>query len=221
MKHSCGFIDECNKGSIFKELAHHLPHSILAVAASLTVVSFMGSFFGVASLHKAFHMLFHNFHFMHIVFAISSSFLMFTRYSNRIVTGLALSVITSSFFCVLSDVLLPYFGGQLLGANMKTHLCFFCDFTNISIFVVIGAVNGLAQWYSNKHSVESSSTLMHGFHITVSSLASTFYLVAHGFALSGTNLGVAFILLMVAVVLPCTLSDICVPIMVAKFGNKK
>ena len=53
----------------------------------------------------------------------------------------------------------------------------------------------------------------------VSSLASTFYLVAHGFAHWHTQIGLVFLSLIVAVVIPCTLSDLVVPMTFARAGR--
>ena len=225
MSHKCGDVKCCGSNSFVKELVCHLPYSILSVALSLVVVSIMNfiaaSGVRADSLKPAYHMLFHNFHFLHIVFAVTGSMVMFSKYSKNIFAAIIVSVITSSFFCVLSDILFPYIGGRLLGANMSRHICFFCDYYNISIFLVIGIVNGLAQVYRGLKVGDTNTYLVHGLHIVISSLASTFYLVAHGFVIDSLSLGYVFILLLIAVVIPCTMSDVLVPMFVAISGRKK
>ena len=61
----------------------------------------------------------------------------------------------------------------------------------------------------------------HVAHIFVSSLASTFYLVAHGFSNWYDNIGFVFLSMIVAVVIPCTLSDVVVPMTFAKAESMK
>ncbi|MBT3456264.1 hypothetical protein HN446_04320 [bacterium] len=214
------YMEEHCEHSIVEELICHMPYSILSVAFALIVVSLLyfvsGSNESSLSLHSTYYMLFHNFHFLHIIFAITSSIAMFSKYSNNIIWGTVVSVVSASFFCIASDVFFPYIGGTLLGASMKTHVCFLSDFTNISIFIIIGVVNGVAQSWFKKPNV----IIMHGLHIIISSFASTFYLVANGFNLNSSHLGLVFLMLLIAVVLPCTLSDILVPMFVAGVGKK-
>ena len=224
VKHKHYMDDHCGH-SMFQELICHLPNSILSVVFSLVVVSLISMFYGASSdmknAHNAYYMLFHNFHFLHIIFAITTSIIMFGKHSKNIVSGVLISVLSSSFFCILSDVFLPYIGGSLLGVKMRCHVCFISDFTNISIFILIGIINGLAQFYSRSHLKNMNINIMHNLHVLVSALASTFYLVAHGFVLKDASLGLVFLMLMVAVVLPCTLSDVFVPIVCAGFYKKK
>ena len=209
--------------TIREEFIHHLPYSILSVAFSLSLVTILYGLGGLYGLQtavpfKVYYLLFHNFHFLHIIFAVTGSLVMFFRYSRKWWFGIIVSVISSSFFCILSDIALPYVGGRLLGASMKGHICFFDDATNISIFLIIGIVNGLAKQYCScdQKGGRDDIVFIHVLHVVVSSLASTFYLVAHGFELENSQLGYVFLLLMVAVMLPCTLSDICVPMLFAK-----
>ena len=223
--HKCGGIKGCGSNSFIQELVCHLPYSVLSVAFSLAVVSIMNfisaSGMDQSHLKSAYYMLFHNFHFLHIVFAVTGSMVMFSKYSKNLFAAIVVSIVSSSIFCVLSDVIFPYVGGRLLGANMTRHICFFCDPLNILIFLFIGVINGIAQIYRSRYINGTNTVVIHCLHIVVSALASTFYLVSHGFVIDGLSLGYVFLLLLVAVVLPCTLSDIVVPIFFAISGKKK
>ncbi len=56
----------------------------------------------------------------------------------------------------------------------------------------------------------------HFGHILISSLASLFYLISEGLSNWYPQMGLLFLFLIVAVVVPCTLADVIVPIFFAK-----
>ena len=216
------------------ELFHHLPFGTLAVALSLmilTIIHVSGIGYAVPSFaahagcccqeNNGMNVLFHSFHFIHILFAVSGAMMTFYRYSNRIILGMIIGVISSSVFCTLSDVLLPYLAGALLGMDMELHICFFSELSNILPFLLIGALNGLIMYHVRDFKTESNSLNLHFFHTMISALASSFYAVGHGFSDFYSYLGLFFLLILGAVVLPCTIADVVVPIFCARMVNKK
>ncbi len=228
-------------GKVFmRELAHHLPYATLSVAVGLMLLSIIDVFFqsGIveSTLHAHSHavscsdlcshpsgmdILFHSFHFIHILFAVSGAMMTFYRYSRNIIAGLVVGVISASVFCTLSDILLPYLAGTVLGVSMELHICFFSELSNILPFLIVGAINGLVMssiptFYSEQHSLR-----LHMFHTFISAMACAFYAIGHGFSDFYAYFGIFFILILSAVVLPCTLSDIIVPIVCARFIGKK
>ena len=214
-----------SKNLIMDEIICHFPYAVFSVAFSLIVLNFM-DFVAIgkdaASLKPIWFGLFHSFHFMHITFAAVGSLITFLKFSHHksIAKGLVLSGITSTIFCMLSDIVFPYFGGKLLGVNMKFHICFVREFSNIFPFLLVGLLTGLAL---SKHDHGSKGTFgvwSHFTHIFVSSLASSFYMVSNGFTDWVSQIGYVFIVLIIAVVIPCTLSDIAAPMFLAKLGKK-
>lgn len=206
------------------ELVHHLPYAIFSVAFALSIVSlfsFIARGFGdPVVMHKGFKMLFHCFHFMHLVFAATGTIVMFRRFSRNVVSALIVGTLSPIIFCTLSDSILPYLGGRALGVDMSFHLCFFTEIVNVIPFLVVGIING---WIlSGHHSSKQGfySVFSHSGHILVSSLAATFYLVAHGFTDWHKQIGAVFIFILIAVVIPCTLSDVVVPMSFARARNK-
>ena len=208
------------------ELAHHLPYAIFSVAIGLIILSIL-DVFGLRgehgpvcgdhmhSMHGA-HLLFHSFHFLHIIFAVTGSLIMFSRFSKNIVRGSIVAVISSIIFCTLSDVILPYIAGIMLGVHMHFHLCFSSELHNIIPFLCVGLINGIVM---SKHSSSLKpfySVGSHFGHILISSLASLFYLVSEGFDNWYPQMGILFIFLVIAVVVPCTLADVVVPMFFAK-----
>lgn len=211
--------------TVWQEIACHLPYAVVAVAFSLTVVSFV-SIFGLWSnvdpklAKKGAKMLFHSFHFMHLVFAGAGTLVTFFRFSNNIFKALLVGLLSPTFFCVLSDAVIPYFAGRMLGFDMHFHICIFHEIKNIAPFLFTGLLTGFLSKWSHHNEKITYALTSHTSHILVSSLASTFYLVAHGFYEWHLQIGLVFLFLIIAVVVPCTLSDVIVPMTIARLGKK-
>jgi hypothetical protein len=204
------------------ELVCHLPYAVFSVAFCLVILSFV-TFFNTLHSSESFvigsNMLFHALHFMHIVFAATGSVIMFFRYSKQLLKGLVVATISTAFFCTLSDSILPYIGGRLLGVNMHWHLCFLTELPNVLPFLCVGLLNGfILSRHQNGHQ-QHYSLSTHSAHIFISSLASSFFLIAHGFVNWYQFIGPIFIFLIIAVVVPCTLSDVVVPMSFARAGK--
>lgn len=208
---------------IMDEIICHFPYAVFSVAFSLIVLNFM-DFVAVgkdsSNLEPIWFGLFHSFHFMHITFAAVGTLLSFSKLSKNLFRGLVLSAVTATGFCMLSDIVFPYLGGRLLGVPMTFHICFFHEFANIIPFLIVGLLTGMAL---SKHDHGSKGTFglwSHFAHIFVSSLASSFYMVSNGFNDWSNQIGYVFLVLIVAVVIPCTLSDVAAPMFLAKIGRR-
>jgi len=200
------------------EFLCHVPYGILAVAASLFIVSIMIFNAGESALFaKNASTLFHTLHFIHILFASSSVVLAFRKYSSNVWGSIFLGSVVPAIFCTLSDVFLPYWGSQFFELNVTLHLCFKHHLSSILPFLVVGIINGLL--LSHKKTCDdlmSSAMVSHFSHSFISALASFLYLIAHGFADLRHGMGIIFIVLLVSVVIPCIISDVIVPILSAK-----
>ena len=223
MMHYC---NEHSDHSILQELLCHLPYSMLAVTVSLVIISFMYCFSMLTAdkkvAHDSFNLLFHNFHYLHLAFATSGSIAMFFRYSKNIALGIIVAVFGSGLLCVLSDVFFPYISGVMLGFPMKLHVCLYKDSLNAIVFLGLGVISGIAHLYHKKRSCKNENVIfIHSMHVFVSALASCFYLVGHGFEVSKDSFGFIYIMMVLAVVVPCTLSDVFLPMLVARLSGKK
>jgi hypothetical protein len=210
--------------SLSGELACHLPYAVFATAACLIILSFLG-FIGagkdIDKLNCFYDQLFHNFHFLHIVFASIGTLITFFRFSKNVFKGMIVGFISASFFCILSDIVLPYIGGTLLGVQMHLHVCFYYELQNVLPFLFIGLFTGLIMRNHQPAAKGHFSLWSHSAHIFISALASSFYLVSHGFYDWMSQIGFVFLVLIIAVVLPCTLSDIIVPMIFARTDKEK
>jgi hypothetical protein len=214
-----------HKHTLYDELACHLPYAVFSVALSLiflSVLEFIGIGKDPKQLKCLWDQLFHNFHFVHIVFAAIGTLITFFRYSKDLVRGVIVGFFSATFFCILSDIVLPYIGGQLLGIHMHLHVCFLYELKNVLPFLFVGLFTGVVM---RSHALEVRgyfSIWSHFAHIFVSALASSFYLVSHGFDNWALKIGYVFLVLLLSVVIPCTLSDIVIPMTLArtKLGKK-
>ena len=218
---------------IKEELFFHLPYAVFAVAFSLIILSLF-DFLSVGKTVKDLFIvrwrMFHNLHFMHIAFACIGALTSFFRHSKSLWQGMLVGIISPSVFCILSDIIFPWLGARFLGVNMPLHICFINELDNILPFLIIGFVTGLVLYKQNSYKknhkhlesqVDDFSLWSHSVHIFISSLASSFYFVANGFYDWADSIGAVFVVLIIAVLIPCTLSDVVVPAYFARFGNKK
>ncbi|KKP95704.1 MAG: hypothetical protein US13_C0002G0015 [candidate division TM6 bacterium GW2011_GWE2_36_25] len=216
--HCCG----SKTHALYDEFICHFPYAVLSVAIGLLLLSFFTPSATDVLVMKQFHRLFHSFHFMHIMFASAGAIQTFFRYSNNYVKGILVGTLSPAFFCMLSDILMPYVGGEMLGVKMRLHICFVSEFTNIGLFLLIGVITGFILRFhvERQHSGSLFTRWLHFGHILLSSMASMFYMVSYGFISWYHQMGMVFVMLILAVVIPCTFSDVVVPFVVAKDGRK-
>jgi hypothetical protein len=205
-----------HSSSLVNEVVYHLPYAILSVSIGLILLSVMTYFSNGKPSHEGAHQLFHSFHFMHLIFAVTGSMLTFARFSTSLIKGAVISLISSVIFCTLSDVVLPFLAGRILGVPVCLHLCFVQELPNVLAFLTIGLVNGLIMSHQAHASKLYYSGTSHFSHILVSSLASLWYLGSQGFVEWEGKMGLLYILLIFAVVVPCTMADVIVPIFFAR-----
>jgi len=207
------------------ELACHLPYAIFSVAISFALLAFW-LFSPVSSadpiaLHRGVHTLFHVFHFMHVVFSATGVVITYLRFGKGIGKALAVGAITAPIVCTLSDCILPFLGGRLFGVAVSFHFCWYSEWMNVAPFLLVGLLNGVVMSYHGASRQGSYSLFSHFAHILVSSFASLCYLVSQGFVTWYEHIGVLLLLMLVAVVLPCTVSDLVIPMFFAKANTKK
>lgn len=205
------------------EFLCHMPYGILAVAASMILVSLMLFCTPPTPLFaKNANTLFHTLHFIHILFAASSVVLAFRKYSESRLGAIILGALVPAIFCTLSDVFLPYWGSLVFGLNVTLHLCFKSHLTSILPFLITGIVNGLLLSHSKKcDDLMSHAIVSHFSHSFISALASFLYLLSHGFADLKHGMGIIFVVLLVSVIIPCIISDVIVPTVCARAFTTK
>lgn len=210
---------------VIDELVCHFPYAVFSVAIGLIVLTMLNFFASCGSGHidlqAAWFEMFHSFHFVHMVFAAAGAMMTFAKFNNNWLRGLIVSFFSAAIFCILSDIIMPYIGASLLGIHLNLHICFISELHNIVPFLLVGLLTG---WLISAHHKDANYSMglwSHFTHIFISSLASAFYMVSSGFTDWVDQIGLVFILLIFAVVIPCTLSDVVIPILFAKPRYRK
>ena len=213
-----------NRGSwvalIKEETLCHLPYALVSVVIGIIGVGILTHVIPSRDIPVVGHQLFHVFHYLHLLFAGAGVILSFRSYSSRVIPSLVIGFCVPSFFCTLSDAIIPYFGGKVLKVSMHFHWCFRDHFLTVIPFLASGIALG---WAVNHHAKKNKMYFLlfsHISHILISSMASTLYLVTFGFLNIWSQVHMVFLFLLVAVLVPCTLSDVVVPILFAKGACK-
>lgn len=196
---------------IAKELLHHLPYSAVGVAAALGILlGFEKMGWGGKALLQ-----FHSMHGLHIFLGSLVASALYWEYEKKIFKVLLVGFVIPIFTCTLSDIVVPYFGGVLFGKAATLHVDAIEE-----PFVVYGA--GLAGFILGilfLRWVKKGTEFAHLAHVLISSLASLLYLVSFTPILWRYSTFLAFIITLIAVWLPCCLSDIVFPLLFTKGGK--
>lgn len=186
---------------ILRELRHHAPFTALGALTGVLLLVLT-----VHSLSRLEHEdLFHVLHPLHLLLSALVTTSIYRKYGRGRGEALAVGFFGSVGICTLSDILLPYLGGLALGVPMHFHLCLLQHPWLVLPAVLAGMGLGMGR---------PRTEVPHSGHVLVSTYASTFYLTAFGSPSSWLPLLPAlFLLLFLAVWLPCCTSDFIFPLL--------
>ena len=204
---------------IASELKEHAPFTLLGAAIGIVVMVIIDATNASSSVSEAF---FYSLHPLHIVFSALVTTAMFRlNKKSPLWVAVAIGYSGSVGIATLSDIIIPYLGGGVLGIPMDFHLPFLeadkMPFIGIPKWIVVNgsAVIGIAIacW-------RPFTKLPHMGHVLLSTWASLFSFTAFGTADWTSVLLPVFFLLFIAVWLPCCVSDIVYPLLwVGKEGK--
>ncbi len=215
--------------SFVKDFLYHIRLSFLAVMASIAIIFLWPTTMIENSVHWHIfggvvdsNIFFHLFHFPHITFACATSMLAIYRGTHNLLLAIVASCIFPVMFCTLSDVILPYAGGEVLGVDMLLHICITCSPVALLSFLSVGLLSGyLLIKYSQTSRIYHLTLVAHFFHELFSGIASLAYIAGFGLADWNNHLLSVLILILFAVILPCMLSDFFMPLLIQKLLGKK
>ncbi|HCW51658.1 MAG TPA: hypothetical protein DGR79_06290 [Clostridiales bacterium] len=205
----------CSGGSqisLVRELRSHIPYSVFSVTLALVLTGMLTSVFLLLDplqTPAAAGRLFHCFHPPHILLSATATTAMFWRHERNLWKSVIIGFVGSVAVCGVSDVLIPYLGGLLLGVDMHLHFCFLEHPLLVVPFVALGIFTGLVA----AEEIPRVTFFSHSGHVLTSSMASILYLVSFGLTDWVSSLGAVFPLVVVAVVVPCCTSDIVFPML--------
>ena len=202
------------------ELRDHVPFSVSAVAIGLVfagLVCFLAPESHVTAHdgqgHTGISPLFHLFHPVHMFFSAAATTAMFWRYDRRALKATVVGLIGAIGVCGVSDIGVPYLAQLVMGWEAELHVCVVEDPGLVFPFAIVGVLVGL----SAAAGVSRSTLFSHSLHVLASTLASIFYLITPFGALDWIDeLGRIFIFVVVAVMIPCCISDIVFPLLMTK-----
>jgi len=197
---------------IASELRHHTPFTALGAVSGIIIMVII-VFTNVPS--QASQAAFHTLHPLHVVLSALTTTAMYRKYSNgKIWVAVLIGYCGSIGIATLSDAIIPYLGGALLGIEIGLHLPFIgtekMPFIGIETWKLVNsaALVGIITGY-----LRPATKVPHSGHVFLSTWASLFYFTAFGIAHWIPLLPFVFLFLFLAVWLPCCVSDIVFPLL--------
>ena len=202
---------------IASELKHHVPFTALGAVSGIIIMVIIVLANIPFQLSEA---AFHTLHPLHVILSALATTAMYRKYGSRkIWAAILIGYVGSIGIATLSDAIIPYLGGSLLGVEIEFHLPFIetekMPFIGIETWKLVNsaALAGIIIGY-----LRPTTKFPHLGHVFLSTWASLFYFTAFGIAPWIPLLPFIFLFLFLAVWLPCCISDIVFPLL---FVSKK
>jgi len=183
---------------ILHELKHHLPFTAFATISAIILVIFLQYLF-----QKQISMsLFEIFHPLHIVASSIVTAGIFYKYKPKLISALLIGVTGSIIIGSLSDIILPWLGGSLLGLGTSFQLLLIEKPVLILSLALIGSSIGIST---------KITKMPHFIHVFLSVFASLFYLLAFSQIFTTLYFIISFFIVFIAVIIPCCMGDLLFP----------
>jgi hypothetical protein len=192
---------------ITKELLSHVPFTAFGAITGIVIL--------LLTIHlsqNTSERIFYTLHPIHVVLSALVTTGMYRLHRGKGVAVFLIGYTGSVGIATISDILFPYFGGILLGAEMEFHLGFIENWWLVNPLAILGI--SIAYW-------KPTTRFPHAGHVLLSTWASLFYLTAFGFGAANyfPLLPFVFFILFLSVWFPCCLSDIIFPLLFVRAGN--
>jgi len=186
-----------------RELAGHLPFTSFGAVTGIVLMCGIAWGDVPASVSGT---LFYVFHPVHVLLSALVTCSMYWRYRKNVVSAIVIGYVGSIGIATVSDIVFPYLGGVMLGAEVHFHLGFIEKWWLVNPLALAGI--GIGLW-------RPTTRIPHFGHVLLSTWASLFYLTAYVQAdwMRTWVLLFVFIILVAAVWLPCCVSDIVFPLL--------
>jgi len=187
---------------IAHELARHIPFTASGAVTGviIIVIIVLGNV-----PPKISYAAFYTLHPIHVLLSALVTTAMYKKYGNgKIWAAILIGYFGSIGIATISDAIIPYLGGALLGIKIEFHMPFIEKWWLINPVALIGITIGY--W-------KPTTKIPHFGHVLLSTWASLFYFTAFGTAYWIPQLHFVFLFLFLAVWLPCCLSDIVFPLL--------
>jgi len=188
---------------IISELAEHAPFTAAGAASGIVIMVII---VWVNVPTQISHTTFYTLHPIHVVLSALVTTAIYKKYnsSSKIWAAALIGYLGSIGIATLSDAVIPYLGGALLGVKMGFHAPFIEKWWLVNPMALIGITIGC---------LRPATKFPHSGHVLLSTWASAFYLTAFGIAHWLPLLPFIFLFLFLAVWIPCCTSDIVFPLL--------
>lgn len=171
-----------------------------------------------AHAHGPAQLFFHLFHPAHMFFSAAATTAMFFRYERRVLKAIIIGMIGAIGVCGVSDIVMPHVSLMILGVRPPWHICIIEHPMLVLPFALIGVAVGLGASLG----VTRSTLFSHSLHVFASTMASIFYMVGPlGMLAWIDELGMVFLFVALAVMIPCCVSDIIFPLVMTSSGRAR
>ena len=187
---------------IAKELKEHVPFTALGALTGITIMAIVVLCNVPSHISQT---AFYISHPLHVLLSALVTTAMYMRYKKgKIWVAILIGWTGSIGIATISDAMIPYLGGSLLHAQMEFHVPFIEEW-----WINFLALGGIAIGYWKQ-----TTKIPHFGHVLLSTWASLFYIMAFGIADDWIPLlPFIFLILFLAVWIPCCLSDIVYPLL--------
>lgn len=190
------------------ELRRHAPYTAIGAVTGVLLMVFIAI---VRVPRGPLVAVFNVLHPIHVLFSALVTASLYRLYKRNLVVNVIVGYLGAVVIGTLSDIILPHLGGLLLGASMEhIHIGFIEHWYVVNPLALLGVA--IALW-------RPTTKFPHSGHMLLSTWASLFYLTGYGHGGHGQEtywlplLPAAFVVLFLAVWLPCCLSDIVFPML--------
>jgi len=188
---------------LLHELKHHAPFTAFASIIAILIVLLIQYYFNKSISEN----LFDIFHPVHIIASSMVTAGIFYKYKPNIFYATLVGISGAIILGSLSDIIIPWLGGNLLTINTTFHLPLIEEPLIILVAAFIGSSIGIAT---------KTTKIPHFTHVFLSVFASLFYLLAFGSGISFFYFVAVFFIVLIAVIIPCCVSDILFPFLFLK-----
>jgi len=191
------------------ELLYHSPFTMLGVLVGVGLTVALTAAFTNGGLEAFADEFFHITHPLHMLLSAITTAAVYYKHSKRFIATLPVGIIGSIAPCSLSDIIIPYIGGLILGVKeLELHICLLVHPHLVLIPAALGTLIGILLVRVMLH----PSLIPHSAHVLISSAASSLYFIAFGPTSIIQYLLGLILIVFLAVLLPCCFSDIAFPI---------
>jgi len=190
------------KKEVIKEIIKHSPFTFIASILAVVFVIVLN-----IQQKNISENTFEILHPLHIFASAITTSAIYYKYKKNISNAILIGITGAIFIGSLSDILFPFLGGNMLNLQISFHLPIIEKPIMILSASFFGALIGIKT---------KITEFPHTMHVFLSIFASLFYILAFTSIITTTQLLIMGVIVFLAVLIPCCISDIIYPLLFIK-----